>query len=161
MPATADKSDAIDAIADRMEIAELFARLARLLDEGRYDDAHTIYTDDVVVRSPRGGMLRGIGEVTAHLRRTHGGGDGGGRRTQHLHADVLVAVEGDRATASASQLVYFYRDGQPPHEEAGTRLSYAAVRTPAGWRFSEARIDLAFLRRVGDESVPAKNGRNE
>ncbi|MFD5316178.1 nuclear transport factor 2 family protein [Streptomyces sp. NPDC127098] len=132
----------IAALADRTEIAELFARLTRLLDEGRYDDAHTVYTDDVVVHSPRGGVLRGLPEVTAHLHRQHPEGE----HTHHLHGDVQVTLEVDRATATANQLAFFYRDGEPPYQEAGTRLTYGAVRTPAGWRFDEADIALTFLR---------------
>lgn len=129
-------------VADRVEIAELFARLAHVLDEGLYDDVHTVYTDDVVVHSPRGGELRGIDGVTGFLRRFQVVGE----HTQHVHSDVLVTVDGDRAAASANQLVYFYRDGEPPHRTSGLRLAYTAVRTPAGWRFDTARIMLLWTR---------------
>ena len=47
-------------IADRIEIADLLTRFARLLDEERWEDADTVFTDDVAVRSPRGGELHGI-----------------------------------------------------------------------------------------------------
>jgi hypothetical protein len=47
-------------IADRIEIADLFTRLARLLDEQRWEDADTVFTDDVAVYSLRAGELRGI-----------------------------------------------------------------------------------------------------
>lgn len=49
-------------VADRIEIADLFTRYARLLDEKRWDDADTIFTDDVAVHSPRA-QLRGIDKV--------------------------------------------------------------------------------------------------
>ncbi|WP_308283437.1 nuclear transport factor 2 family protein [Pseudonocardia nigra] len=127
-------------IADRVEIADLFACLVNLLDEGRHDDAHTIYHDDVVVRSPRG-ELHGLDEVTAHLKRSQVEGE----HTQHVHGDVLVHVDGDRAKATANQLVYFYRNGVPPHRTSGLRAACTAVRTPAGWRFSEIYITLAWM----------------
>ncbi|MDT0321505.1 nuclear transport factor 2 family protein [Streptomyces millisiae] len=126
-------------IADRVEIAELFARLANLLDECRHDEAHTVYADDIVVRSPRA-ELRGIDEVTAYLKRSQVAGD----RTQHTHGDVLVEVDGDRAKATANQLTHFYRDGEPPHRRSGLRVACEAVRTPAGWRFDDMRITLAW-----------------
>jgi hypothetical protein len=126
---------------DRLEIAELFARLARLLDEGRHEEVRNVYATDVVVRSPRGGELRGIGEVLAYLRRSHVEGE----HTQHVHGDVLVEVDGDRAEASANQVVHYYRTGEPPHRRSGLRMAYAAVRTPAGWRFSEGRVTLAWV----------------
>jgi hypothetical protein len=128
-------------LADRLEIAELFARLARLLDEGRHEDVHTVYAQDVTVHSPRG-ALHGISDVSAHLRRSRIDGE----HTQHVHGDVLVSVNGDRVKASANQLVHYYRTGEPPHRSSGLRLAYTVVRTPAGWRFREGRLTLAWAR---------------
>jgi ketosteroid isomerase-like protein len=132
-------SGSID-LADRIEIAELFARLARLLDEGRHEDVRTVYAEDVVVRSPRGGELRGADEVIAYLRRSQIQGE----HTQHVHGNVLVIMDGDRVVASANQLVYLYRTGQPPHHSSGLRLAYTVTRTPAGWRFREGQLTLAW-----------------
>ncbi|MFF3330292.1 nuclear transport factor 2 family protein [Streptomyces sp. NPDC002888] len=125
---------------DRLEVAELFARLARLLDEHRYDEVHTVYTEDVVARSPRG-ELHGLDEVTALLNRSQVEGE----RTQHVHSDVLVSVDGDRAKATANGITYFYRDGEPPYRTSGLRIDWTVVRTPAGWRVSEAQITLAWM----------------
>lgn len=126
-------------IADRLEIAELFARLAQLLDEGRHEDIRTIYAEDVVVRSPRSD-LHGVDEVIAFLDRSWVEDE----HTQHVHGDVLVDLDSDVAKASASQIVHYYRTGEPPHRRSGLRLAYTAVRTPAGWRFREAQITLAW-----------------
>ncbi|MFG3029274.1 nuclear transport factor 2 family protein [Streptomyces sp. NPDC048253] len=57
---------------------------------------------------------------------------------------MLVHVDGERAKATANQLVYFYRDGEPPHRTSGLRSACTAVLTSAGWRFSEMRITLAW-----------------
>lgn len=127
-------------LVDRFEVADLFAQLARVLDESRAEEAHLVYTDDVVVVSPRGGELRGLEAVIAHLRRSQVDGE----RTHHVHGDVLVHIDGDRAEASASQLAYFYRDGESPHQISGLRLAYQAVRTPTGWRFDQAQLTLAW-----------------
>jgi hypothetical protein len=58
-----------------------------------------------------------------------------------VHGDVLVHV--DRAEATANQLGYFYRSGEPPHRTSGPRTAFTAVRSLAGWRFSEMHITLA------------------
>ncbi|MFD0685880.1 nuclear transport factor 2 family protein [Actinomadura fibrosa] len=129
-------------IADRLEIADLFSRFARMLDEKRFEDAGTVYADDVTVRSPRGGRLHGLDEVVGYLREAEVEGD----RTQHVTTDLLVDVSGDQAAASANSLVYFYRDGRPPFRSSGLRLGCTAVRTPSGWRFRELRITLAWSR---------------
>ncbi|MGC5052542.1 nuclear transport factor 2 family protein [Micromonospora sp. DT48] len=125
---------------DRIEIAELFARLANLLDDGRYDDVHTVYHPDVVVHSPLGGQLHGLDEVASYLKRSQVAGE----QTLHVHGDVLVHVNGEQAEASANQLVYRYRDGAPPHQTSGVRVACTAVRTSAGWRISQLRITLAW-----------------
>ena len=127
---------------DHIEVASLFARLADLLDEARYDDIGTIYTDDVVVHSPQGGELRGLDEVRSFLHESHVDG----RRTQHLATGVVVDIDGDRAKASANELTYFYRDGEPPYRTGSLRLTWDAVRTRAGWRVREARIGVVWIR---------------
>ncbi|MFA1550786.1 nuclear transport factor 2 family protein [Actinomadura chokoriensis] len=129
-------------ISDRIGIADLFTRFAQLLDEARWDDAGTVFTDDVAVHSPRGGELRGLDKVVDFMRQ----GEVEGQRTQHMTTDLLVDVDGDRAAASSNSLVYYYRDGQAPHFTGGLRQHCTAARTPAGWRLCEVRIMPAWTR---------------
>ncbi|MEU7085297.1 nuclear transport factor 2 family protein [Streptomyces achromogenes] len=88
----------------------------------------------------RGRWKRRPSAPAAHLGRSRVEGES----TQHVHGDVLVRLDGDRAEVTAGQLVYFYRDGEPPHRTAGLRLACVTVRTPAGWRIGEMRITLAW-----------------
>ncbi|MET9633028.1 nuclear transport factor 2 family protein [Lentzea sp. NPDC006480] len=60
--------------------------------------------------------------------------------------DVVVNVDGDQAAASANSVVRFFRDGEAPHRTSGLRLACAATRTPDGWRLSEARTTLLWMR---------------
>ncbi|WAL64140.1 nuclear transport factor 2 family protein [Amycolatopsis cynarae] len=129
-------------VADRIEIADLFTRFARLLDEERWEDADTVYADDVAVHSPRGGELRGIDKVVGFMRQA----EVEGQHAQHVTTDLLVDVDGDQAAASANSLVYFYRSGQAPHFASGLRLTSTVVRTAVGWRFREMRIVPAWTR---------------
>jgi hypothetical protein len=132
-------------MSDRLEITDLFARLARVLDDKDHEGIRAVYTKDVEARSPRG-ELHGIDEVVSLLRESAVDGES----TQHLHSDVLVDVDGDQARASAYQLVYFYRDGEAPHRTSGLRLTYQAVRQPAGWRFRDAEVKLLWQRRSAE-----------
>ncbi|CAM3670989.1 nuclear transport factor 2 family protein [Occultella aeris] len=129
-------------IADRIEIADLFTRFARLLDEKRWEDADTVFTDDVAVHSPRGGELRGIDKVVSFMQQ----GEVEGQHALHTTTDLLVDIDGDQAAVSAYSLVYYYRDGQAPHFTGGLRLAGTVGRTPAGWRFREQRITPAWTR---------------
>lgn len=123
--------------ADRVEIAELVARLARALDQRRFDDLRSIYTPDAQTSSPRG-ELRGIDEIVEGIRRTSPVGEA----IQHFNTDVVVDLDlhRDRAEVSTHQLVYFFRPGEAPYRTAGVQAGYTASRTPEGWRFSNARI---------------------
>lgn len=129
-------------LTDRLDIADLFARLAHLLDEKRWDDAHTVFTDDIALHSPRNGELRGLANVITFMRQAEAPGE----HTQHLTTDLLVDITGDEATASANSLVHFYRDGQPPHRTSGLRLNCTVTRTDAGWRLRESWTTLNWMR---------------
>ncbi|MCC3764509.1 nuclear transport factor 2 family protein [Glycomyces sp. TRM65418] len=130
-------------IADRFEIADLFTRFALLLDERRWDDAGTVFTDDVVVHSPRGGAMRGLDSLVDFMRKAEIEGE----LTQHTQFDVLVELDGDRAAVSANSVVYYFREGEPPHQIGGLRSSSVVVRTPMGWRVSEHEVKPQWIRK--------------
>ena len=131
-----------DLIGDRIEIADVLTRFALLLDEKRWEDADTVFTDDVAVHSPRGGELRGIDKVVGFMRQS----EVEGQHAQHTTTDLLVDVDGDQAAVSANSTVYYYRDGQAPHFTGGLRQHFTAARTPAGWRLRDVRITPAWTR---------------
>jgi hypothetical protein len=58
----------------------------------------------------------------------------------------VVDVDVDQAAASANSVVYFFRDGEAPHRTSGLRLACTATRTPDGWRLSESRTKLLWMR---------------
>jgi len=138
MPATPTN----DPIADRIEIADLFTRFSHLLDEKRWDDASTVFTDDVTAHSPRGASIHGLDQLITFVRQSEVEGE----HTQHLTTDLLAEIDGDRAAVTANSLVYFFRDGRAPHRTSGLRLVGTAVRTPEGWRLRESRTVLAWMR---------------
>lgn len=128
-------------LLDRIEIADLFSRLSRLLDEKRWDDANTVFAQDISISSPRNGELDGLDELVEAMRRAEKPDE----LTQHVTTGLLVELDGDRATASANSVTYFFRDGEAPFRTAGLRLDCVVVRTPAGWRLRESRTTLAWL----------------
>ncbi|TYB39745.1 nuclear transport factor 2 family protein [Micromonospora sp. AP08] len=128
-------------MTDRIEVAELVARLAWALDERRFDDLRSVYAPDAETHSPRG-TLRGIEDIVDVVRRT----SPEEVLTQHFNTDVVVDLDGDRAEVGAHQLVYFFHEGEVPHRMAGLRTRYTAVRTPTGWRLAQAQISPLWQR---------------
>lgn len=129
-------------VADRIEIADLFSRFSRLLDEKRWDDAGTVFTDDVAGYSPRLTEVHGLDKLVAFMRQSEVEGE----HTQHVDTDLIVDLDGDEASVTANSVVYFFRDGEPPHQTSGLRLACTVTRTPAGWRIRETRTMLAWTR---------------
>ncbi|MFE3189868.1 nuclear transport factor 2 family protein [Nocardia sp. NPDC059240] len=130
-------------IADRLEISDLFSRFGQLLDEHHWEAANTVFAPDITVTSPRAGKLTGIDQVIGYIRQSVVEGE----HTQHITTDLQVDIDGDQAAASANSQVYFYRDGQAPHQTSGLRLVAGVVRTPIGWRLSSTRTILAWVRK--------------
>lgn len=136
---SADSTFAV--LLDRIEITDLFSRLARLLDEKRWDDAHTVFDRGISVSSPRNGELNGIDELVAVMRKAEDPEE----LTQHVTTDLLVDLDGDKATTSANSVTYFFRAGEAPYRTAGLRLDGVVIRTPSGWRLRESRTTLVWL----------------
>jgi hypothetical protein len=119
-------------LADRLAITDLVSHLGLWLDEKRFDDARSVLVEDVSVSTP-GGQAQGIERVVAQASRNHEDD------TQHAITNVLIDVDGDRATVGANLVVTFARDGARIATH-GERYRFQAVRTPEGWRLSRIEV---------------------
>jgi hypothetical protein len=125
----------VQQLIDRQAVIDLVSRLGLWLDgDTTADEARAILTDDVSVSTP-GGTAQGFERVVAQARRNHE------LPTQHVIANVLVDLDGDRATAGANLIVNF------PDAAHGERYAFDAARTGGGWRL--ARIEVAPVWRRG------------
>jgi hypothetical protein len=130
-------------LVDRAAITEMVSRLGRWLDEHGYTDPEAsaaLLMPDIVLETP-GGKATGLDDVLAQARKRHDD-----FRTQHVHTNVLVELDGDRATAEANLIVTFVPAGGDPgsYHQVGTRYSFAFVRTGGGWRFASIRDRLIW-----------------
>ena len=115
---------------DRLDITDLISRLGRWLDDKQFDDARSVLTEDVTVRTP-GGQAEGIERVVAQASRNHQ------VPTQHLITNVLVDLDDDSASATANLLVAFAGETL---DLQGERYSFGAQRTQDGWRLSRIEV---------------------
>ena len=127
----------VQELVDRDAIADLVGRLGLWLDEKRFDEARSIFTEDATADTP-GGSVRGLGLVAEQARRNHSDFE----RTQHAITNVLIDLDGDRATVRANLIATFVQRADAPGSQftLGERYRFVAVRTPEGWRFSRVEV---------------------
>lgn len=126
-------------LADRAELADLVARHSLWIDEGRYDETGRLFTEDVVVKSPRG-EARGIEALIGLVRSGHGTY----ARTLHNKCNLVIEVDGETATVRAHDIAVFVIDDKTEAVAAGFHR-YGARRTGDGWRFDRLEITPVAL----------------
>ncbi|GAA3733743.1 nuclear transport factor 2 family protein [Salinactinospora qingdaonensis] len=129
----------VQRLADRADLIDLLTRQGRWLDEKRFDESRTIFTEDVIGDFPSG-QLHGVDQLTERARRNHAEFD----RTQHLTTNHLIDLAGDHATVTAQLVAVFTRHATTaaPEFALGEQYRFEAVRTPQGWRFSRLQMRL-------------------
>ena len=126
----------VQEMTDRHAITDLVSRLGLWLDEMRFDDPRSLFTEEVTVAT-LGGQAEGIDRAVAQARRNHAV-----ERLQHVITNVLIDLDGDRATVGANLVVTFVPRADDPASQfaLGERYRFEAVRTAQGWRLSRVEI---------------------
>jgi hypothetical protein len=136
-------------LIDRSEIIELVSRLGVWLDEKRFNEARSILTEDATVKTP-GGSVAGVDQVAEQARRNHV------VPTQHVITNVLIDLDGDRATVGANLIATFVHGRDPSGSlfQRGERYTFEAVRTADGWRLS--RVESKPIWTIGSRDPDAQ-----
>ena len=129
----------IRTLADRAELADLVARHSLWIDERRYDETDRLFTEDVVVTSPRG-EARGIDELVGLVRSGHDTY----AATLHSKSNLVIEVDGETATVRANDVAVFVIDDNTEAVAAGVHR-YGARRTEHGWRFDRLVVTPVAL----------------
>ena len=137
----------IRALADRAELADLVARHSLWVDEGRYDETDQLFTEDVVVKSPRG-EVQGIGALIELVRSSHDTY----ARTLHSKSNLIIEVDGETATVRAHDIAVFVIDDKTEAIAAGFHR-YGARRTEDGWRFDHLVVTPVALTEALDRAL--------
>jgi hypothetical protein len=129
----ADMQRTVRELVDRHELAELVHRLGTALDDGRFEELRTIFVPDATARTP-GGTAEGLDAMIAQAARNHSPDE----HIQHVISDVLIDLDGDRASLRAKLVVTFSDAAGSPglHTWMGERYRFDAGRTAQGWRLT-------------------------
>ncbi|WP_067673220.1 nuclear transport factor 2 family protein [Nocardia miyunensis] len=126
-------------LADRAELTDLVARHSLWIDEGSFDETDRLFTEDVVVTSPRG-QASGIEALIGLVHAGHGTYAG----TLHNKCNLVIDLDGDTATVRAHDIAVFVIDDKTEAVAAGIHR-YRARRTENGWRFNGLEINAVAL----------------
>jgi hypothetical protein len=137
-------------LSDRVAVAELLDRYAKLFDERNFDEAlPALVTPDAHIELPPGEHWGAEGMDAFHAETMTPFGP-----TQHIFASHLIDLDGDRARFRANAhithvLLPIGSDGDPDNLfVVGAVLTGEAIRTPDGWRIHKAVLDAVW--REGD-----------
>jgi hypothetical protein len=157
-PTLVDAQRGLRQLYDRAEITDLVYRLGTCMDEGRYDEMRELLVEDATVSTP-GGQAEGRAALIAQARRNHPAD----QRFQHVTTNVLLDLDGDRATVRANLVVTITTPDDapgdapapPPRCTIGEVYSFELVRTSGGWRFSRIATVPLWVSGTLPARVPA------
>jgi SnoaL-like domain len=118
-------------LIDRASIIDQISAVGRCLDERDFDGLRGLFAADATISTP-GGTATGHDALVDQARRRHTEWEA----TQHLITNVLIALDGDTASARANLLVVFVGPGEEPYQQGGV-YQFVLLRGAQGWRFSE------------------------
>ena len=123
-------------ISDRFEIQDLVYRYAELIDRKRFEELRDVFSEDVYVDySAFGGSVGNLEETLAFLHASVTGALF--PNTQHLNANLQIAVDGDSATGRVmcfNPMEMAMPDGSKRPFFLGLWYLDQYRRTAGGWR---------------------------
>jgi len=124
-------------LADRAAIHDLFTRYCCALDDGEVNIVVDCFTADAVLKSPVVD-IKGHTEIRAFAGR-FAAQRAGGTQFRHMVTNIAVALDRERATATAYLLVLISKDGSHRTLPPG-RYDCELVKQAGSWRFSRRTV---------------------
>ena len=133
---------------DRLAIADLFARYMWAIDTGDVDALVSCFTEDGTLQSPALGRSSGRDEIRAFAQR-FAEYRRRGSQLRHVISNLLVEMDGPRASARCYLLVYLTRDGQRRLLGPG-RYDCSLRKEEGAWRFADRLVVMDHEYDLGD-----------
>lgn len=135
-------------MTDREDITDVLMRYATGIDRRDWALFRTVFTDDCELDYGEIGAWHGVDAVTAFMDQAHAMAG----HTLHRITNVVVDVDGDRATARS------YVDALIMSSDNATGVNAAGfyddelTRTAAGWRLARRRFTTVRVGTVGGQA---------
>ena len=136
-------------MSDRDEIEALLFEYARRIDDGDFAGVGELFAAGSVCGPDGSRLATGVGEVERLYAATTRRYEDGTPRSHHVTTNVVVRVDGRRASAQSYFTVFQATDGVPLQPIVTGRYEDAFLEADGAWHFAERRM---HLRLVGDVS---------
>lgn len=141
-------AELLQRLVDHNDITDLVYRLGVCLDEGRFDEMHSLFVEEATARTP-GGTAEGREAVIAQASRNHRPDE----PIQHFVTNLLVDLAGDRAEVRANFVGHFAsptddRDSPlaaPIASSLGAVYRFGVVRTSDRWRITRVEASPVWM----------------
>jgi hypothetical protein len=151
----ADLDRKVSDLYDRITIVDLITRLGVTLDEKRFGNLASLFTEDVAVRFgfPGSEPIDNIQSLAERGRRSQGRF----ARAHHIFTDHLIELSGDKAKVRANLLGFHVHRAEEPaaHFDIGERYRFEMIRTTDGWRISHMTTEPVWTAGESPSPPPA------
>lgn len=138
--------------SDEVEITGLFARYARYVDARDVERVMACFTSDAHLSFNGGAAVAdGEEEMTAFWNKLFGG-TVLGQASTHIMANLVIDLDGDRATAGSQGVAYIYNEGTV--FARGITYDDRLVRTSDGWRLSSREHNAQWQFEAPGKALP-------
>ena len=146
---TAPTSTDVAELIDRVAVSDLLAAYCSALDAQDWARLREVFVPDAECDYGTLGNPKGADAIVSLVSSTLTGLDA----TQHLVGNVVVRLNGDRASADCYLISQHVRTGTPggDHYLLGGRYEDRLVRTPEGWRIAFRRLHRMWV--MGNREV--------
>ena len=135
-------------ISDRMEIQDLLYEYADIIDQKRFDDLSSVFTEDAYIDySAAGGSKGNIDETIAFLKMAMPMYP----NCQHLNGNMQINVDGDTATGRVmcfNPMEMKIPNQKPDMMFVGIWYIDEYVRADGGWKIKRRSEELSFLKQA-------------
>jgi 3-phenylpropionate/cinnamic acid dioxygenase small subunit len=129
-------------------VRNLLGRYCELMDAADWQAVGELFAS-AELAGPDGRVIASGSDAVAALYRRGTQLHDGSPRTRHVTANSVVEIDGDRATARSSYVVFQGVDGFALQPIITGRYADSFARTDGGWRFARRQF---FVDHVGDLS---------
>ena len=145
-------------VSDEQQIRNLVYRYAEYIDTGDYEGLGALFEHAEVTSDANDEVKRGTADMVDQMTTWTKKHPDGTPRTRHVTSNLIIEIEGDRATCRSYYTVFQQTDKIPLQPIISGRYHDAFERVDGAWRFTKRHYINELFGNLSDHlllSIPA------